>query len=103
MASLGNKEILAVKWRDKRDVYMLSSIHDDTFMEVPRRNGPIQKPKCVFDYNLFMGGVDLNDQMLEPYLATRRTYHWYKKVIIYFFQLAIYNSHIIYRNSTQNP
>lgn len=43
-ASLRNEEILAVKWRDRRDVYMLSSIHNNTFVEITRRNGPIQKP-----------------------------------------------------------
>lgn len=52
---------------------------------------------------MFMGGVDFNDQMLEPYLSTRRTYQWYKKVSIYLFNLAIYNTYVIYRNSTERP
>lgn len=57
MASMRTEEVLAVKWRDKkRDVYILSTIHDDTLVELQRRGGPIQKPKCVHEYNLYMGG-----------------------------------------------
>ena len=102
-AALRNQEILAVRWRDKRNVHMLTSIHDDTCVEVPKRTGPIQKPKCIYDYNLFMGGVDFNDQMIEPYLPTRKSRHWYKKVSIYFFSLAFYNSYVIYKKSSENP
>ena len=54
-ASLRNEEVLAVKWRDRRDVYMLSSIHNDNYVESRRRNGPVRKPTCVHEYNLFMG------------------------------------------------
>ncbi|XP_040177296.1 piggyBac transposable element-derived protein 4-like [Rana temporaria] len=102
-ASLRNEETLAVKWRGSREVYMLSTIHNDTCVEISRRNGPIQKPTCVHEYNLFMGGVDFNDQMLQPFLATRRSRHWYKKVSIYLFNLAIYNTFVIYRASTVRP
>ena len=41
--SLRNQELLAVKWRDRRDVHMLTTIHNDTYVEVPKRNGPSQK------------------------------------------------------------
>ena len=101
--SLRNQELLAVKWRDRRDVHMLTTIHNDTYVEVPKRSGPVQKPSCVYDYNLFMGGVDFNDQMIEPYLPSRKSRHWYKKVSIYFFSLAFYNSYVIYKKATQNP
>ena len=102
-ASLRNEEVLPVKWRDKRDVYVLSTIHKNTFVTIRRRNGQTRKPKCIQDYNKFMGGVDLNDQMLEPYLSTRRSYQWYKKVSIYLFNLAMYNTYVLYRKSTARP
>ena len=50
-----------------------------------------------------MGGVDFNDQMIEPYLPTRKSRHWYKKVSIFFFNLAMYTTYVIYKKSTQNP
>lgn len=103
MASMRTDEVLAVKWRDKkRDVYILSTIHNDTLVELQRRKGPIQKPKCIHEYNLYMGGVDMNDQMMQPYLATRRSLFWYKKVAVYLMQLAMFNSYIIFSKSTQS-
>ena len=54
-----------MKWKDKRDVLMLSTFHDDTFIDKRRRTRHaddgvevIQKPKVVEEYNLHMGGVD---------------------------------------------
>lgn len=51
-----NKEVLAMNWRGKRDGYILSTIHDDTLVEIHGRGGPIVRPECVHDYNQFMGG-----------------------------------------------
>ena len=57
--------MLFMKWRDKRDVLMLSTFHDDTFIEKRRRTRlakegveVILKPQVVEDYNLKMGGVN---------------------------------------------
>ncbi|XP_040210225.1 piggyBac transposable element-derived protein 4-like [Rana temporaria] len=101
--SLRNNEVLALKWRNKKNVYVLSSIHNDTSVEYQGRHGPIQVPECMYDYNDFMGGVDFNDKTLQPFLATKMSSHWYKKVSIYLFQLAIYNSYVLYRKSTERP
>ena len=45
-----------------------------------RRNpaNPIQKPKCIVDYNQTMGGVDHTDKLLEPFKVTRKRMKWYK-------------------------
>ena len=57
--------ILSLKWRDKRDVTMLSTYHDDSMVTKNRRSRTAQggvedilKPKVVEDYNKNMGGVD---------------------------------------------
>ena len=56
---------LFMKWRDKRDVLMMSTFHDDTFIEKHRRTRlstdgveVIKKPAVVEEYNQNMGGVD---------------------------------------------
>ena len=53
--------LLFMKWKDKCDVLMLSTFHDDTFIE-KRRTRPaadgvevIHKPSVVEDYNQHMG------------------------------------------------
>ena len=57
--------LLYMKWRDKHDVLILSTFHDDTFIEKRRRTRlaldgveVIEKPSVVEDYNQHMGGVD---------------------------------------------
>ena len=57
-------ELLAVKFKDKKDVYMLSTIHDDSMVHRPdrrHRNQRQTKPTCIADYNKYMGGVDRTD------------------------------------------
>ena len=55
-------EILLQFWRDTRVVNMISTIHDSTMVDVPRRNEEVlKKPICIFQY-MFMKGVDGADQ-----------------------------------------
>ncbi|XP_069611178.1 piggyBac transposable element-derived protein 4-like isoform X2 [Ranitomeya imitator] len=99
--SLASDQLLAVKWNDKKDVYMLTTLHADTHVTV-RHSGATRdkkKPVCVTDFNKYMGGVDLSDQVLQPYLVKRKTRAWYKKVAIYLIQIATYNSFVLYKRS----
>lgn len=42
------------------------------------------KPKCIAEYNTYMGGVDKADQMTSYYSSPSKTIHWQVKV---FFKL----------------
>ena len=60
--------ILSLKWKDKRDVLMLSTFHDDSMVHKSRRSRAapggvetVQKPCVVEEYNQFMGGVDKSE------------------------------------------
>ena len=60
--------ILSLMWRDKRDVLMLSTFHDDSMVGKSRRSKTaaggvesVQKPRVVEEYNQFMGGVDRSE------------------------------------------
>lgn len=48
--SRSNHNLLALKWRDKKDVWMLSTSHSDDFVETKKNNyqtgEPKRKPKC---------------------------------------------------------
>ena len=57
--------ILTLKWKDKRDVIMLSTYHNSSMITKSRRSRAaergvedIEKPKMVEDYNHNMGGID---------------------------------------------
>ena len=67
--------MLALKWKDKRDVSMLSTIHDDSMVEKRRRtrlapNGTevVQKPRMVEEYNMHMGGVDKSEYQVHVHM-----------------------------------
>jgi len=65
------KKQMIMKWKDKRDVVLVSTFHDDSMENVTARQGLIQKPSVVFDYNKNMGGVDRNDGQLQSYKLAR--------------------------------
>ena len=60
-SAMRRDELLAVKFTDKKDVYMLSTIHSAECTTVSVRRKTIQtmdKPNCILQYNRQMGGVD---------------------------------------------
>ena len=69
-----DSSMLAIKWMDKRAVTALTTIHKDTDVTVERRTRhatddreTVQKPQAIVEYNKYMGGVDLADQLLSYY------------------------------------
>ena len=59
--------LLALKWKDKRDVYILTGIHKaDSVVSLKRtyKDEKIRKPEAVFVYNQYMSDIDLTDQFL---------------------------------------
>ena len=93
--------VKVLKWKDKRDVLMLTTVPEHTTEKVkagkknPEKETP--KPKCVLDYNDAKKGVDYSDQMTAYYSPLRKTRKWYKKCA---FELilctAVVNAHILY-------
>ena len=66
-----DEKLLGLKWKDKRYVSVLSTIHDDSMVSKQRRTRQategvevVQKPAVIEDYNKYMGGVDKSDHLL---------------------------------------
>lgn len=54
-----NGNIHVIKWRNKRDVFMVSTKHNLHFTSVTDKFGRSKfKPTIVFDYNNNMSGID---------------------------------------------
>ena len=67
--------LLCLKWREKKDVLMLSTIHEAIFVEtgkVGRDGNKTEKPEAVYYYCSRMGGVDLTDQLLNYFSFLRK-------------------------------
>ena len=95
--------LMGLKWQDKRQVVMLSTIHDATIIEKRRRTRRvaggievIRKPRVIEEYNTYMGGVDKGDQLVTYYGFSHRTTKWYKRVFLHLFEVSLVNAYILY-------
>lgn len=99
--------LLALKSKDTKEVFMLTTIHDERMQNVRNRRNPanpVEKPKCIVDYNKNMGGVDRTDQLLEPFKVARKCMKWYKKLAMHLMQLSLLNSFLLYKkDSARKP
>ena len=97
----------AYAWRDKRIVYVLSTLPSSvgSINRVVRNNGrwtktDIQCPEPIVQYTKYMGGVDLADQYMGYYsFVKRRASKWTRKVIFDFIEAAKFNAYILYKSS----
>lgn len=88
-----------VRWRDKRDVYLLTNMHspplEGNFVDESRN---AIKPQVVEDYNRHMGYVDKADRMANSYGIARRTWKWTKKLFFHLLDMTILNSYLLHKS-----
>ena len=101
--------MLVIKWSDKREVTVLTTIHQAGFVGVERRNrhAPggrenVEKPIAIVEYNHYMGGVDRGDQLLSYYGFAHRTRKWWRRVFFFLLDTAVVNSYILYTEEHPN-
>jgi len=63
IASQSNNNVVILKWRDKRDILLITTKHSDQIIEIQKRNKIIKKPLVVEDYNTGKSYIDRSDQM----------------------------------------
>lgn len=94
--------ITVMKWKDKRDVLILSTKHSVKFRDVTKRGKIISKPQIIVDYNKGKGAVDLSDQMTAYSSPLRKSVRWYKKLAIDFIlNTSIVNALTLYQAVTK--
>ena len=84
---------------------MISSYHgEETRMKRPKRRQEKQKPVSVLEYKENMGGVDLKDQLLQPYLLQRkRMTKWYIKLFRRSLNTTVLNCMVICQQIQDRP
>lgn len=94
--------ITVMKWKDKRDVLVLSTKHSTRFTRVFKHNKVISKPQIILDYNKAKGAVDLSDQMTAYQSPLRKSIKWYKKVAFdLILNVAVVNALTLYKSVTK--
>lgn len=97
-------KLLALKWKDKREVFMLTTMHDSEVTgtgKIDKQTGnETKKPLCILDYNANMGAVDRSDMMLSSTECVRRTVKWYKKVFFHLLDISLLNAHALHLTVT---
>ena len=97
--------IKLIKWKDKRDVLMISTKPSDSAIvvntgKINKLNERIVKPQVVLDYNEGRQGTDLSDQLSTYHTCLRRSAKWYRKVAFeLIFGTAVVNSYLIYKEN----
>ena len=88
----------AVRWKDKRDVYILTNMHappvEGNFTD---KSGQAIKPRVAEDYNAYMGFVDKSDRMVNSYGIARRTWKWTKQLFFHPTDMTILNAFLIHK------
>lgn len=85
-----NDGICVAKWRDKRDVLMISSNFPHEMNEITTKKKEVKiKPISVKKYNENMSGIDRQDQMSAYYPFERKTLRLDKKIGLHFMHLLL--------------
>uniref|UniRef100_L7M1S0 Putative tick transposon n=1 Tax=Rhipicephalus pulchellus TaxID=72859 RepID=L7M1S0_RHIPC len=102
--SYHSNTMLALKWRDRQDVHMLSTMHGMELAEaekVDRRTGEKKKkPQCVLEYNKKMGLVDKVDMQPSFSESIRKTMKWNKAIFFHLLDMSLLNAFILFRENT---
>jgi len=93
--------VKVLKWRDKRNVTVVSTYHNADTHRVSNKGKETEKPLCVIDYNHNVGGVDLKDQLLHMYMVERkRMTKWYLILFKRLLNSTVLNSFVVYQQVT---
>lgn len=103
--AVNGRNISCVKWKDKRVVQILSSIHNPSKnIQVNRRekDGTLKEVYCpepIKEYRRCMGCVDRADMLKSCYEIDRKSKKWWHRLFWHFVDVTVVNSYILYRSS----
>ena len=100
------KMLLALKWSDKRDVSMLTTVNTPAIVNTSKKHYAtgefVRKPECVVSYTKNMGAVDKTDMQISLTECTRKTRKWYRKLFFHLIDMCLYNAFVLYKVNNSN-
>lgn len=94
IAAKQNSFLTVLKWKDQRDVLVMSTCHDHG-MQMSTGFRPILKPNIVLEYNRGKKGIDIADQLASYNSPVRKTCFWYKKIAGDLMSICVINAILI--------
>lgn len=87
--------VVFLKWKDKRDVSLLLTVHSNETVEVTSKTGRVvNKLKDVMLYNEGKFSIDMSDQIATYGTALRRGTKWYRKLAVeIIWGMVVVNAH----------
>ena len=96
--------ILALRWKDNKNVTILTSdVGVEPLAKVKRYNRTTKKkvevpcPNVIRQYNGKMGGIDKSDMLTHLYKTPMRARRWYMRLFGYTIDLCVCNAWILYK------
>ena len=97
-------DMTAIKWHDKREVHLLSTVHTGRMLTTGKihcqTRKPILKPDVIIDYNTNMRLIDKADMQLNAVDTLRKNDKWYKKVFFHLLDICMLNAYKMYMTKT---
>ncbi|XP_076034197.1 uncharacterized protein LOC143020994 isoform X3 [Oratosquilla oratoria] len=95
-----DRSMIAYSWQDSGRFNMLSTVGDTSTIQTSIRSKEgdrvVDKPSLQKQYNRFVGGVDLFDQLCASYPFNHRSKKWYHSIWHFIIEIALINSSICY-------
>lgn len=93
--------LLAFQWKDKRNVTILSTLHEPIMIPTGKVDFATKqekiKPLCIKEYNQNKGPIDNYSMQISFSECVRRSVKWYKKFFFHLMDLTIYNAYVLYK------
>lgn len=97
-------KIVACKWFDNKVVCLASThVAEEPVTNVERwstarkEKVPIPRPAIVMEYNSGMGGIDLQDMLVELYRIDFRVKRYYLRILFHLLDMSVVNAWLLYR------
>ncbi|XP_034018956.1 piggyBac transposable element-derived protein 3-like [Thalassophryne amazonica] len=96
--------ILAVRWKDKKTVTLLSTDMGVVpmssvirYCSETKMKEPVSCPAVIKSYNANMGGIDKSDMLVHLYRIPMKSKRWYLRLFAYVLDISLTNAWVVYR------
>lgn len=104
-----SSSVMVMKYKDNNVVSIATNYDAPTigsrkkYSTEKKGNVTVPQPQIVHHYNLYMGGVDMLDKMVALYRTRMRQRKWWWPIFVYFFDVAVTNSWIVWKKDQKQP